>query len=137
DVVRQVLPRARDAFDVRLTAESPFRADFFRDARDFRGEGRELVDHDVQRVLQLKDLAARVDGDLLREVAVRDRRRDLRDVSNLRGEVRGEAVDVVRQVLPRAADALHVRLATELPFGADFLRDARDLGREIVPLSDH
>ncbi len=37
----------------------------------------------------------RVDGDLLREVAVGDGRRDVGDVAHLGGEVRGEAVDVV------------------------------------------
>ena len=40
----------------------------------------ELVDHRVDRVLQLQDLALDVDGDLLREVALRDRRRHLGDV---------------------------------------------------------
>ena len=55
---------------------------------------------------------------------------DLGDVAHLGGEVRGEAVDVVGQVLPRAGHALDVGLAAELAFGADFLRDARHLGGE-------
>ncbi len=137
DVVGQILPRARDAFDVGLPAELSLRADFFRDARDLRGERRELIDHDVDRVLQLEDLAARVDGDLLREVALRDGGRDLRDVAHLRGEVGGEAVDVVGQVLPRSADAFDVGLPAELSLVTDFFRDARDLGGERVELIDH
>ena len=47
--------------------------------------------------LQLEDPPLRVDRDLLGEVALRDGGGDLRDVSHLRGEVRGEAVDVVGQ----------------------------------------
>src|SRR6202012_4308740 len=85
----------------------------------------------------LEDLALRVDGDLLREVALGDGRRDLGDVSHLRREVRGEAVDGVREVLPRAADALDVRLTAQLSLVTDFLCDARDFGRERVELIDH
>ena len=51
--------------------------------------------------LSSSDLALDVDGDLLRQVAVRDGGRDLRDVAHLVGEVAGERVDVVGQVLPR------------------------------------
>src|ERR1700704_5284105 len=37
--------------------------------RHLRGEGVELVDHRVDRVLQLEDLALHVDADLARQVA--------------------------------------------------------------------
>ena len=137
DVVGEVLPRAGDAFDLGLAAELALGADLARDARDLGGERAQLVDHRVDRVLELGDLAAGVDGDLLREVAVRDRGRDLRDVAHLGGEVGGEHVDVVGEVLPRAGDALHVGLAAELALGADLARDARDLGGERRELVDH
>ena len=137
DVVGEVLPRAGDAFDVGLSAELALGADFLGDARDLGRERRELIDHDVDGVLQLEDLAARVDGDLLREVALRDGGRDLRDVAHLGGQVGGEAVDVVGEVLPGPGDAFDVGLPAELPFVADFLRDARDLGGEGVELIDH
>ena len=137
DVVRQVLPGAGDALDVGLAAELALVADLLRDAGDLRRERRELVDHDVDRVLQLEDLALGVDRDLLREVALGDGGRDLRDVAHLRGQVGGEAVDVVGEVFPRAGHALDVGLAAELPFVADFFRDARDLGGERVELIDH
>ena len=84
DRVGEVLPRAGDARHFGLTAELPFGADLARHARDFRGERAELIDHRVDRVLQLEDLAERFGGDLLREVAVRDRGRDLGDVAHLR-----------------------------------------------------
>ena len=79
----------------------------------------------------------RVDGDLLRQVALGDGGRDLRDVAHLGGQVGGEAVDVVGEILPRAGDAFDVGLSAELSFVTDFLRDARDLGGERVELIDH
>ena len=81
-----------------------------------------------------EDLAFDVDRDLLRQVAVGDGGRDLRHVTKLHGEVGGEAVDVVGQVLPRARDALHVGLPAELSFRTDLFRDARHLRRERVQL---
>ena len=68
----------------------------------------------LMRLLELQDLAAHVDRDLLRQVAVGDGGRHLGDVAHLRGQVAGHRVDVVGQVLPRAGDAGHLRLAAEL-----------------------
>ena len=114
---------------VGLAAELAFGADFLRDAGHLRGERAELVHHRVDGVLQLEDLALRVDGDLLRQVAVGDRGGDLGDVAHLVGEVAGQDVHVVGEVLPGAGDALHVGLAAELAFGTDFLGDARHFAR--------
>jgi hypothetical protein len=63
DVVGEVLPRAGDAGH-RLAAELALRAHLARDARHLGGEGVELIDHRVERVLQLEDLALHVDRDL-------------------------------------------------------------------------
>ena len=136
-VLGEAAPRAADAFDLGLAAEAALGADLARDARDLVGERRELVDHRVDRVLQLEDLAARVDGDLLRQVALRDRGRDLGDVAHLVGEVRRHAVHGLGQVAPRAADVLDLGLAAEAALGADLARDARDLGGERRELVDH
>ena len=127
DVVGEVLPRAGDAGHLRLAAELAFGADLARDARDLAGERVELIDHRVDGLLQLQDLAADVDGDLLRQVAAGDGGRDLGDVADLRGQVVRHRVDAVGQVLPRAGHAEHVRLAAEPAFGADLARDARHL----------
>ncbi len=54
DGVGEVLPRAGDAGHLRLTAELAFGADFARDARHFRGERVELVDHRVDGVLRAR-----------------------------------------------------------------------------------
>ena len=136
-VLGQVAPDAGDVLHLRLDAELALGADLAGDARDLAGERRELVDHRVDRPLQLGDLALRVDGDLLREVALGDRGRDVGDRAHLSREVVREQVDVVRQPAPRAGDALDRRLAAELPFGADLARHARHLGGEARELVDH
>ena len=136
-VVGEVLPGAGDALDVGLTAELAFRADLARDARHFRGEGVELVHHRVDGVLQLQDLAAHVDGDLLGQVAVGDRGGHLGDVAHLTGQVGRHQVHVVGQILPGAGDAPHLRLAAELAFGADLAGDAGHFGGEGVELVHH
>ena len=69
DAVGQVLPRAADAEHVGLAAEPALGADLARDARDFRRERVQLVDHPVDGVLEQQNLAADVDRDLLRQVA--------------------------------------------------------------------
>ncbi len=100
DVVGKVLPGSGDPLHLRLPAELPFGPDLFRNPRDLCGERIQLVDHLVDDVFDLEDFPLHVDGDLLGEVAVRNRGRDLRDVAQLNGEVRPHRVDVVGQVLP-------------------------------------
>src|SRR6185369_9226837 len=134
DVVGEVLPGAGHAADVRLTAELAFGADLARDARDFGRKRVELVDHRVDGVLELEDLALDVNRDLAREVAVGDGDCDLGNVANLAREVRGHRVDVVGEILPRAGDTRHGRLAAELAVGADLARDAAHFGGEAVEL---
>ena len=136
-VVGQALPHAGDAFDLRLPAKLPFGADFLRDAGHLGGERRELVDHRVDRPCELSHLALGRDGDLLREIALRDRGRHVRDVPHLVGEVVGKGVDVLGQPAPGAGDAFNLRLAAQLALGPDLAGDARDLGGERAELVDH
>src|SRR5205823_1279877 len=105
-VVGQVLPGAADTLHLGLAAELALGADLTGDAGDLVGEGGELIDHRVDRVLQLQHLAADVDGDLLREVAVGDGGRHVGDVPHLVGERGGHEVHVLGQAPPGAADAL-------------------------------
>ncbi len=97
----------------------------------------ELVDHRVDGVLELEDLALDVDGDFLGEVAVGDGGGDLGNVTDLAGEVAGHRVDAVGQVLPGAGDPLDVGLAAELSFGSDLAGDAGHFGSERAELVDH
>src|SRR5581483_3281907 len=117
-VVGEVLPRAGHAGHFGLATELPFGADLAGDARDLGGERSQLFHHRVHGVFQLQNLAADVDGDLLREVAVGDRDGHFGDVSHLGGQVAGHLVDVVGEVLPGAGHAGDLRLAAELPVGA-------------------
>ena len=90
----------------------------------------QVADHRVDVVLEVRDLAAGVDLDRARQVALRDRRRDLRDRAHLRRQVRGEQVHVCREVLPGAGCARHVRLAAEPALDAHLACDGRHLLRK-------
>src|SRR6185437_7345156 len=137
DRVGQVLPGARDARHDGLAAELAVGADFARDARHFRGERAQLIDHRVDGLLELQDFAAHVDRDLLRQVAVRHRDRHLGDVAHLPGEVRRHRVDALGEVLPHAGDVGDLGLAAELALGADLAGDAGDFRGEHAELLDH
>src|SRR5262249_7824747 len=97
----------------------------------------QLIDHRVDGLLQLQDLAAHVDRDLARQVAAGDGGGHLGDIAHLAGEVAGHRVDVVGQVLPGAGDARHHRLTAELALGADLAPHAGHLGGKAVELVDH
>src|SRR5262249_8067274 len=137
DVVGEALPGAVNAGHHRLAAELAFRADFARHAGDFRRERVELVDHRVDGVLQLQNFSGDVYRDLAPQVAARDGGRDLRDVPDLRREIRREQVDVVREVLPRTGHAGHLRLTAQPSLSADLPRHAGDFAGEGVQLIDH
>src|SRR5207249_4905437 len=80
DAVGQLAPGAGDVFDDRLPAQLAVGADFARHAGHFRGERAELIDHRVDGVLELEDLALDVDSDLLGEVPLGHGGRYLGDV---------------------------------------------------------
>jgi len=130
DVVRQIFPGARDTRHPRLTAKLTVRADLARDPGHLGREYPELFHHCVDGVLELDDLSARLDGNLLGQVSVCDRGRDQRDVAHLRGQVPSQRVHAVGEILPRAGRAWNARLATKLPLDPDFSSHRGDLVRE-------
>ena len=87
DRVGQILPGSGHAGHVGLTAQAAFAADFAGHAGDFAGETVELIDHGVERLFELQDFAAHIDGDLARKVAVGDGRGHFGDVAHLAGQV--------------------------------------------------
>src|SRR5262249_36765996 len=95
DGVGKGLPRAGDTGHDGLDAELAVGADLAGIARHFGGERTQLVHHGVDGFLELQDLAADVDRDLLRQVAVRHRDGHLGDVADLAGEVVGHRVDAL------------------------------------------
>src|SRR6185437_704926 len=137
DVVGKVFPGPGNVRHDRLAAELTFGAHLTRHARHFRGEAVQLVDHRIDGLLQLQDLAAHVDRDLARQVTARDGRGHLGDVAHLAGQVAGHGIDLVGQVLPHAAHVLDVGLAAELAFRAHLARHARHFGGEGIELVHH
>src|SRR5712691_8303006 len=135
--IGQILPGTGHAGDLGLSAELALGADFARDAGHLAREGVQLVDHGVDGIFKFENLALHVDRDLARQVSPRDRRRDFGDVADLRGEIRRQQIDVVGEILPRAADAGHHGLAAEPALGADLARHARHFGGERAQLLDH
>ena len=137
DAIGEVFPHAADAFHLRLAAELAFGTHLARHARHLGGKAIELIHHDVDGVLQLQDFAARVHRDLSGEVAPGHGRCDSGDVAHLVGQVARHGVHALRQIFPRAGDALHLRLAAELAVGAHLARHARDFRREGAELIHH
>ena len=130
DVAGQVLPGARGARHVGLSAEAAFHADLARHRRHLLGEDGERVRHVVDGLGERRDLALGLDGEVLLEVAVGDGGDDLDDAAHLLGQVGGHDVDGVGEVLPGAGDAGNLRLAAERAFGADLAGNARHLRGE-------
>src|SRR5205814_3016882 len=120
-----------------LAAQPAFGAYLTRHARHLTCESVQLVDHGVDRVLELEDLAPDVHRDLLRQVALLDRGGDLGNVADLAGQVAGHEVHVFSQVLPHPTNALDVGLTAELAFGADLACNAGHLFGKRVQLVDH
>ena len=82
----------------------------------------QVVDHGVDVVFQLGDLAAGLHLDRAGQVALGDGGGDLGDGAHLVGQVVGQQVDVAGEVLPRAGGAGHVGLAAQPAFHAHFAR---------------
>src|SRR5205823_23447 len=95
DVVGQIFPGAAHPLDLGLPAQPALDADLAGHPGDLAGEGVELIDHTVDGVLQLQDLAVDIDRDLSGEVAAGDGGGHVGDVAHLGGQVLGHVVDVV------------------------------------------
>src|SRR5438105_1753143 len=81
--------------------------------------------------------AAHIDGDLLRQIAVRDCGRDFRNVTHLAGQVSGHRVHRVGEIFPRPGDAFHVGLTAKPPFRSHLTSHARHFRGERTELIDH
>ena len=86
--------------NIRLSAKDSFRADLARDAGYLRCKRTELVHHGVDGVFQLPNFSLHIDRDLFRQIAVRHRRRDQRDIAHLGGQITRHEINRVGQVLP-------------------------------------
>src|SRR5208337_2756181 len=136
-VVGKILPGSCHARYDRLSAQFSVGANFASNACDLGRKCIQLVHHCVDGVLEFEDFAFHVHGDFARQVAARDRRRYLRDVSNLARKIAGHRVHGICQVLPCTRDTRHVRLTTKPPFAAHFTSHACYFGGKGAKLLDH
>src|SRR5207245_1148712 len=97
----------------------------------------ELVDHGVDGVLQLQDLAFHVDCDFAVEFAACHGGSDLGDIADLRGEVTAHGVDGVGQVFPRSCHPRNGRLPTKPALGRYLACLAGRRSSDVVELVNH
>src|SRR6202035_5231548 len=137
DVAGEVLPRTRSARNVGLAAEPAFDADLAGDGCNLVGKGSQRVCHVVNRFGQSCNLTLRVYGQLLSQFAIGDGGHDFHDAAHLLCQIGGHYGHVVGEGLPCACYARHLRLPTQLAFGADFACHASYFGGEGVELIHH
>src|SRR5262249_53343805 len=94
--VRQVFPGAGSALDSSLATQTTVGANLACDAGDLRSEGVELVNHCVDGVFQLEDLAPLVDRDLLGQIPVRHGGGHIGDIADLGGQIAAHGIHGVR-----------------------------------------
>src|SRR5207247_8046442 len=121
---------AGDACQPRLATEVAPGADLASDPGHLACKGVELVDHDVDGVLQLADLAVDVDGDLLGEIPAGDGGCHVGNIADLVGQVAGHEVGVVGEVVPDASHAADLAVAAQVALGAELRAHARRLRGE-------
>jgi hypothetical protein len=120
DRVRQIFPGSGHAGHNGLSTQFAVGADFAGHARDLRSEGAELIDHRVDRFLELQNFAAHIDGDFLGEVAIGHGDGDFGDIADLGGQVGGHRIDALGQLFPDARCLFYLGLSAEFALGADF-----------------
>ena len=97
----------------------------------------QVGDHLVDVVLELQHFALRFDVDRPGQVALRHGGGDVGDRADLGGQVAGELVHVVGQILPRSGGARHLGLAAEFSFDTDFAGHRRHLVGESAQRVGH
>ena len=137
DVVGEVAPGTGRARHDRLSAQLALRADLAGHGGYLLGEAGQGAGHLVDDVGERRDLALGLEHQLLVQIAMGDRGDDSGYATHLIGQVAGHQVNVVGQVFPGAAHALHLGLPAELALGAHLARHPGDLGGEGVELVDH
>ena len=137
DINGQILPCARNARNLRLSAQLAFGAHLARHAAHLGRKGIELVHHRVHGFFDLKDFSFHFDGHFLPQIARGDGRGDLGYVAQLHGEIRCHQVHRIGEVLPGAGNAGNDGLTAEPAIGSDFTRDSCHFRRESVELVHH
>ena len=137
DVAGEVAPDARGSGNARLPAQLSFDTHFARDSGDLIGEGSQGIDHAVNGVGELCDLAFGLENQFSLEVAIGHGGDHFGDTAHLSGQVGGHGVDVIGEVFPGSGHAFHDGLAAEFTLGADFASHARHFRSEGIELVHH
>jgi hypothetical protein len=87
----------------------------------------QIIDHRIDVVFQLGDLAAGLDLDGTGQVTLGDGRGDLGDSPYLPGQVVGQQVDIASEVLPRAGGPWDIGLAAQAAFHTHLACHGRNL----------
>ena len=140
-VVRQILPRSRDARHFRLAAQFSFGPYFARHARHFRREHAQLLNHRVHDVRQtqkfsLQRTPVHIQAYRLGQIALRhcgDRPRHLRGGAQ---QIVNERVDGTFHLAPGAARLVESRALFCAAFLADHLANTRQFVRHAL-VCDH
>ena len=137
DVVGEVFPRSRDPFDFGLPAELTLGTHFFGHAGDLAGKSIKVVDHRVDGLFQLQDLALSLNRDFLRKITLGHGGAHFGDVAHLAREVVGQLIDVVGEIFPGARNSFDLRLPAKFTFRAHLPRHPRHFCRKLIELIDH
>src|SRR5215472_14164668 len=137
DVVGQVPPDAGHATDLGPAAQAALGTDFAGDPGDLAGERGQLIDHRVDRRLELQKLASRFDGYRPSQITAGDSLGHHRDVPYLSREPVGHRVDGLRHVPPDARQTLDPGPPTQPSVRADLAGEPCHLVREQRQLVDH
>ena len=126
-----------DAAHLRLTAELAFGADLARDARHFRGERVELIDHRVDdrrepEELTLQGPSIDVEPHGLQQIAARHRRDRLSDRAGRPQEILDQRVDRAFHRAPGAMRQSQLDALAGLALASDNLADMRQLFRHLL-----
>ncbi len=136
-VIGEILPGTGHPLYLGLTTQLPFGTDLPGHPGYFRGKRAELINHGVDHVLDLEDLAFNVHGDFLGKVTLGDGCCDLGHVPQLDRQIARHGVHVVGQILPGPRHAFYLSLPTQLALGTHLPGYPRDLGREGLQLVHH
>src|SRR5262249_13420702 len=137
DAVGQVLPRSRHALYSRLPAELAFGADLARDARHFRSERSQLIDHLVDGLRRAQELALQrrpVDFERhrLRQIALRHRTDYARGLARGMHEIVDKLIHRVDRVAPETGRIADRSAPSELAFLAHDAGEALELLRHAL-----
>ena len=137
DRIGEFLPDARDALDLRLTAEAALGTDLARDPRHLRGEHRQLLDHRIDELRRAQEFTlegATIDLQFhrLAQIALGDGADGAGDLGGRAHQIIDERVQGIDLSGPAADGARYGHALLEAAIAADRLAQARGLAGQTL-----